>query len=98
MPRTITGERVRALRRAKDWTIEDLIAMTELSESTIYRIETSADPRMARRLALGTIMDLALAFGVSIEYLIGWTNIPLPVPAQPRQPAPEPDPHTLFET
>jgi transcriptional regulator with XRE-family HTH domain len=58
-------ERVRALRVARGWTLDDLAARTHISASTLSRLETGR-----RRLALDQIVTLARALEASVDSLL----------------------------
>ena len=57
--------RLRTLRQARGWTLDDLAARSHVSASTISRIETGQ-----RRLALDQLVVLARALGVSVDDLL----------------------------
>jgi transcriptional regulator with XRE-family HTH domain len=60
-----TRHRLRSLRAARGWTIDDLARRSHLSASTISRIETGH-----RRLALDHLVTLARAFDTSVDELL----------------------------
>jgi transcriptional regulator with XRE-family HTH domain len=57
--------RLRTLRLARGWTLDDLASRSHLGASTISRIETGQ-----RRLALDQLMTLARALGVTVDKLL----------------------------
>lgn len=57
--------RLRTLRQARGWTLDDLAARAQLGASTISRIETGQ-----RRLALDQLVTLARALGVTVDDLL----------------------------
>lgn len=57
--------RLRTLRRARGWTLDDLAAQAHVGASTISRIETGQ-----RRLALDQLVTLARALGVAVDDLL----------------------------
>ncbi len=57
--------RLRTLRQARGWTLDDLAARAHVGASTISRIETGQ-----RRLALDQLVTLARALGVTIDDLL----------------------------
>lgn len=58
-------KRVRALRVAQGWSLEDLAARARLSQSTLSRIENGQ-----RRLALDQLVTLARALDTSLDQLV----------------------------
>ena len=57
--------RLRTLRQARGWTLDDLAARAHVGASTISRIETGQ-----RRLALDQLVTLARALGTSVDELL----------------------------
>jgi transcriptional regulator with XRE-family HTH domain len=57
--------RLRTLRQARGWTLDDLAARAHVGASTISRIETGQ-----RRLALDQLVTLARALGVTVDDLL----------------------------
>jgi len=57
--------RLRTLRQARGWTLDDLAARCHLGASTISRIETGQ-----RRLALDQLVTLARALGSTVDDLL----------------------------
>jgi transcriptional regulator with XRE-family HTH domain len=96
MPPILLAERVRRLRREKNWTIDDLASVTGLSYAAISRLERSTPEKMSRKITIRTLMALALALGTSMEYLVGWTTIRAPVPPRLPQTPPQDDPSAIF--
>jgi transcriptional regulator with XRE-family HTH domain len=61
----LVRSRIRALRVAQGWSLEDLAARARLSASTLSRIETGE-----RRLALDQLVVLARALDTSLDQLV----------------------------
>ncbi|MFB8029640.1 helix-turn-helix domain-containing protein [Streptomyces sp. NPDC056465] len=61
----LVRKRVRALRAAHGWSLDDLAARCHLSPSTLSRIETGH-----RRIALDQLTALARALGTSLDQLV----------------------------
>ena len=61
----LVRQRIRALRVAQGWSLEDLAARARLSPSTLSRIETGG-----RRLALDQLVLLARALDTSLDQLV----------------------------
>lgn len=61
----IARHRLRSLRLARGWTLDELAARSSLSASTISRIETGH-----RRLALDNLVHLARALGSTVDELL----------------------------
>lgn len=57
--------RLRALRQARGWTLDDLAARAHVGASTISRIETGQ-----RRLAVDQLVTLARALGLTVDDLL----------------------------
>jgi transcriptional regulator with XRE-family HTH domain len=62
---SLVRKRIRALRVAQGWSLEDLAARARLSPSTLSRIETGG-----RRLALDQLITLARALDTSLDQLV----------------------------
>lgn len=62
---SLVRKRIRALRVAQGWSLEDLAARTRLSPSTLSRIENGQ-----RRLALDQLVLLARALDTSLDQLV----------------------------
>ena len=62
---SLVRKRIRALRVAQGWSLEDLAARADLSQSTLSRIENGQ-----RRLALDQLVDLARALDTSLDQLV----------------------------
>src|SRR3981081_4342914 len=60
------GPRLRALRQQRDMTLADLSAATEISVSTLSRLESGQ-----RRPNLELLLPLAKAHGVPLDELVG---------------------------
>ncbi|CAA9349992.1 MAG: hypothetical protein AVDCRST_MAG29-2181 [uncultured Nocardioidaceae bacterium] len=58
-------QRLRVLRQARGWTLDDLAARAHVGASTISRIETGQ-----RRLAVDQLVTLSRALGVSVDDLL----------------------------
>jgi len=66
LPEAITfGKRVRALREAKEWTLERLAEEARMNELQVGHIE-----RGASDVKLSTILKLARALGVTASELL----------------------------
>lgn len=57
--------RLRALRQARGWTLDDLATRAHIGASTISRIETGR-----RRLAVDQLVTLARALGITVDDLL----------------------------
>jgi len=62
---SLVRKRIRALRVAQGWSLEDLATRAKLSPSSLSRIETGQ-----RRLALDQLVDLARALDTSLDQLV----------------------------
>ncbi|MFI6340245.1 helix-turn-helix domain-containing protein [Streptomyces sp. NPDC050535] len=62
---SLVRKRIRALRVAQGWSLEELAARARLSQSTLSRIETGQ-----RRLALDQLVTLARALDTSLDQLV----------------------------
>jgi transcriptional regulator with XRE-family HTH domain len=60
------GPRLRALRQQRDMTLADLSAATDISASTLSRLESGQ-----RRPNLELLLPLARAYGVPLDELVG---------------------------
>lgn len=58
-------DRLRSLRLARGWTLDELAGRSHVSASTLSRLETGD-----RRLALDLLLPLARALGTSIDELV----------------------------
>ena len=58
-------DRIRSLRKARGWTLDDLAGRTLINASTLSRIETGR-----RRVALDQLAPIARALGTSIDDLV----------------------------
>ncbi len=65
----VVRTRLRSLRLARGWTLDDLAKRSLIGASTISRIETGH-----RRLALDNLADLARALEVTVDELLGDDN------------------------
>lgn len=61
----LVRKRIRALRVAQGWSLDELAARARLSPSSLSRIETGQ-----RRLALDQLVDLARALDTSLDQLV----------------------------
>jgi transcriptional regulator with XRE-family HTH domain len=61
----LVRKRIRALRVAQGWSLEDLAARAHVSQSTLSRIENGQ-----RRLALDQLVTLARALDTSLDQLV----------------------------
>ncbi|HJP77348.1 MAG TPA: helix-turn-helix transcriptional regulator [Pseudonocardiaceae bacterium] len=61
----LVRKRIRALRVAQGWSLDELAARAKLSPSSLSRIETGQ-----RRLALDQLVDLARALDTSLDQLV----------------------------
>jgi transcriptional regulator with XRE-family HTH domain len=61
----LVRKRIRALRVAQGWSLEDLATRARLSQSTLSRIENGR-----RRLALDQLVTLARALNTSLDQLV----------------------------
>jgi len=61
----VARRRLRSLREARGWTLDDLAHRSNISASTISRIETGH-----RRLAVDQLADLARALGTTVDELL----------------------------
>ena len=57
--------RLRTLRQARGWTLDDLAARAHIGASTISRIETGQ-----RRLAIDQLVTLSRALGITVDDLL----------------------------
>src|SRR6266545_8219876 len=58
-------QRIRGLRAARGWSLDDLAARCYLSPSTLSRIETGH-----RRIALDQLVPIARALGTTLDQLV----------------------------
>jgi transcriptional regulator with XRE-family HTH domain len=65
----VARRRLRSLRTARGWTLDDLSRRSNISASTISRIETGR-----RRLAIDNLADLARALDTTIDELLAVHN------------------------
>lgn len=61
----IIRQRIRGLRQARGWSLENLAARCQLSPSTLSRIETGH-----RRIALDQLLPIARAFETTLDALV----------------------------
>ncbi|MEU0981528.1 helix-turn-helix domain-containing protein, partial [Streptomyces griseus] len=62
---SLVRKRIRALRVAQGWSLEELAARAKVSQSTLSRIENGR-----RRLALDQLVTLARALDTSLDQLV----------------------------
>ena len=62
---TAAGPRLRALRRQRDITLDELSAQTGISKSTLSRLESGS-----RRPTLELLLPLARVYGVTLDELV----------------------------
>uniref|UniRef100_A0AAU2V263 XRE family transcriptional regulator n=1 Tax=Streptomyces sp. NBC_00003 TaxID=2903608 RepID=A0AAU2V263_9ACTN len=62
---SLVRKRIRALRLAQGWSLEELAGRARLSQSTLSRIETGQ-----RRLALDSLVTLARALDTTLDQLV----------------------------
>src|SRR3984893_16138781 len=62
---SLVRKRLRALRVAQGWSLEELAARAKVSQSTLSRIENGQ-----RRLALDQLVTLARALDTSLDQLV----------------------------
>ncbi len=62
---SLVRKRIRALRVAQGWSLEELAGRARLSQSTLSRIENGR-----RRLALDSLVTLARALGTTLDQLV----------------------------
>lgn len=62
---SLVRKRIRALRVAQGWSLEELASRAKLSQSTLSRIENGQ-----RRLALDSLVALARALDTSLDQLV----------------------------
>ena len=67
---TTTGPKIRALRKAREYTLEQLAERAGSSKSYIWELENRAPPRPSAEL----LTRIATALGVTIEYLLDETD------------------------
>jgi transcriptional regulator with XRE-family HTH domain len=63
---TAAGPRLRALRRQRDLTLDELSEQTDISKSTLSRLESGG-----RRPTLELLLPLARIYGVTLDELVG---------------------------
>lgn len=70
---TPIGGRLKELRAKQNWTQEDLARNSGVKIATIQKLE--AGYNNIRKAQFDTLYKLARAFGVSIEYLVGVSDV-----------------------
>src|SRR5690348_11084774 len=66
---TLVRQRIRGLRVARGWSLDELAARCYLSPSTLSRIETGH-----RRIALDQLAPIAHALGTTLDQLVESSN------------------------
>src|SRR3981189_1287695 len=61
----LVRKRIRGLRAARGWSLDDMAARCHLSPSTLSRIETGH-----RRIALDQLAPIARALGTTLDQLV----------------------------
>lgn len=69
----LKGDRLKELRLNYNWTQEDLARNSGVKIATIQKLE--AGYNNIRKAQFDTLYKLARAFGVSIEYLVGVSDV-----------------------
>lgn len=69
----LKGDRLKELRLNYNWTQEDLARNSGVKIATIQKLE--AGYNNIRKAQFDTLYGLARAFGVSIEYLVGVSDV-----------------------
>jgi transcriptional regulator with XRE-family HTH domain len=62
---TLVRQRIRGLRTARGWSLDELAARSYLSPSTLSRLETGH-----RRIALDQLTPIARALGITLDQLV----------------------------
>lgn len=83
MPPILLAERVRMLRRERNWTMDELVARAGVSYAALSRLERSTPDKISRRITIQTLLALANALNVSTDYLLGLTDQRRPAPPKP---------------
>ena len=65
----LVRERIRGLRVARGWSLDEMAARCHLSPSTLSRIETGH-----RRIALDQLAPIARVLGTSLDHLVASTD------------------------
>lgn len=71
--------RFRDLREDMDMTQQELAAKLNIRQSTLSQYENGQ-----RQIPLNTLIQLALLFNTSTDYLLGLTNERMPYPRAPK--------------
>jgi len=66
---SLVRERIRSLRAARGWSLDEMAARCHLSPSTLSRIETGH-----RRIALDQLAPIARILGTTLDQLVASTN------------------------
>ena len=84
----VLGTRIKSLREGRDWDVGQLAYKSHVSAGYIYKLENNERPNVS-----GVILaQLAVALSTTVEYLLGLTNDPRPLP---RNNTPDLDPDHL---
>jgi transcriptional regulator with XRE-family HTH domain len=83
----LVRERLQRLRQQRGLTLQGLAALAQVSPSQIWNIESGM--RQGDRLSLAVAKRLAVALGVSLDYLAAM-DATLEALHQPAPPAPQP--------
>lgn len=75
MPPSIFGERLKAVREHRGWTQAELAAKAKTPAAMISHFETG----VRSSASADTLVKLANALQISIDYLLGRTDDPTPV-------------------
>ena len=68
---TSTGDKIRTLRKARGFTLEQLAERAGSSKSYIWELENRSPPRPSAEL----LSRVAASLGVTIEYLLDATGV-----------------------
>lgn len=69
---TIFGQRLREIRELRAWTQEELAEKAGLAASVVSHYETG----VRRKPSADNLVKLAKALGVTVDYLLGRTEMP----------------------
>ncbi len=75
MQETLSREfsiRLKQLRKKNKWTQQELAGKIQVTKETLYRYEKNLLPP-----SYDSVVRLAVLFGVSVDYLMGWTDSPV---------------------
>ena len=74
-------QRIRALREDRDYTQTEIAKLLHVSQNTYSQYEIGTT-----RFPLDVVIKLAEYYGVSVDYLVGLTDIPTPYPRKRKEP------------